>query len=140
VSRWREVAIERLPELKEKIESAATVMALWDEIWFAFRDAYLQDPWNEPLIARVYSYADWCVRAPRNADVGHDPHTAVTVCFYEDIPTFKPARDDMPRWFSYADVLNSKSVFAYGISDDAYAELLAYMGKHRDRYRPRRGI
>ncbi len=57
-------------------------MSLWIELHFAFEDAY-RDPRNDDLIARIYSYADWCLSAPRREDVSHDPSTAVAVAFFE---------------------------------------------------------
>ena len=89
------------------------------------------------LIGRIYSFADWCMQAPRGPDAGHDPMSAVTVAFYEDIPTFKPARDDMPRWFPYAEVANNRQVFAYHIGDAMYDELVEHMAKNRHGYQSR---
>lgn len=137
MAKWRAEALARLPELRKKIDAAENVLALWDEIRHAFERAYLEDPRNESLIARVYSYADWCVDAPRASDAAHDPLTAVMVCFYEWIPPFKPARDDMPRWFTYDEIAESRSVFSYMIDAREFGELLRYMDRHRKRYVPR---
>ena len=137
MARWRSAAIERLPELRETIAKAENVMSLWNELHFKFDDAY-RDPKNDDLIARIYSYADWCLQAPRNDDASHDPATAVMVAFYEHIPQSKAAREDMPRWFRYDEVEKSRSVFAYHIGDQQFDELLAYMRKHKARFVPRR--
>ncbi len=69
-------------ELRETIAEAETVMSLWIELRDAFDAAY-REPRNDDLIARIYSYADWCLSAPRNDDARHDPSTAVVVAFYE---------------------------------------------------------
>jgi hypothetical protein len=137
MAKWRAEALARLPELRTQIDGADSVMALWSELWWAFERAYKAEPPDEQLISRIYSFADWCVQAPRNGDASHDPLTAVVVCFYEDIPRFGPARDDMPRWFTYEEVAESRSVFAYMIGELKYFELLRYMDKHRKRYVPR---
>jgi hypothetical protein len=137
MARWRAEALQRLPELRDVITSADSVMALWIELLSAFEKAYRSDPWDESLIGRIYSFADWCMNAPRGPDAGHDPMSAVTVAFYEDIPAFKPARDDMPRWFPYAEVANNRQVFAYLIGDEKYDELVKHMAKNRHRYQPR---
>jgi hypothetical protein len=76
------------------------------------------------------------MQAPRGPDARHDPVSAV-VLFYEDLPTFKPARDDMPRWFPYSEIAQNRGVFSYMIGDSAYDELLAYMAKNQHRYQPR---
>jgi hypothetical protein len=134
--RWRFEAIERLPELRETIAKAESVMSLWIELYIAFEDAY-RDPKNEDLIARLYAYADWCLAAPRNADASRDPLTAVVVAFYEHIPQSKAAREDMPRWFRYDEVARSRPVFASHIGEETFEELLAYIKRQSPRFVPR---
>lgn len=138
---WRVEAIKRLPELRREIQSADSVMALWIDVFFAFRRAYEQEPRDESLIARVYDFADWCMHAARGPDAGHDPASAATVGFYEDIPTLDAARDDMPRWLRYSEVAGSKPVFSYMIGDEKYDELVHHMARNQHRYqsRPRSG-
>jgi hypothetical protein len=133
MARWRSAAIERLPELREAIAKANNVMSLWIELHLAFDNAY-REPRNDGLIARIYSYADWCLSAPRSEDASHDPPTAVAVAFYEHIPQSKAAREDMPKWFSYDEVAKSRAIFSYHIGDKAFDELLAYMKKDANRF------
>ena len=135
-TRWQSTAIERLPELRETIAKAWNIMSLWIELSLAFDNAY-REPRNDDLIARIYSYADWCLAAPRNDDAGHDPSTAVAVGFYEHIPQSKAAREDMPRWFTYDEVAGSRSIFAYHIGEDGFRELLEHMRRNKRRYVPR---
>ena len=137
MAKWRAEAIKRLPELRRVIAEAPEVMALWIDIQRAFEDAYKADPPNDSLIARIYSFADWCMDARRNADAGRDPLSAVLVAFYEDIPGFKPARDDMPRWLSYDEVAQNRQVFSYQIGDEAFDALVLHMAKNRHRFVPR---
>ena len=139
MARWRSAAMERLPELRESIASAENVMQLWIELNMKFEDAY-REPRDDGLIARVYSYADWCIAAPRNESAEHDPLTAVTVTFYEHIPTVVNAREDMPRWFTFNEVSANREVFSYLIGADEYAKLLKYMSENRRRYVPREQI
>jgi hypothetical protein len=139
MARWRREAIQRLPELRETIASAHEIMALWVKLWHVFTDAYEREPRDESLIARIYSFADWCLQAPGRPDAGHDPPTAVIVGFYEDIPRCGPAREDMPRWFTYAEVSQNKHAFAYHIGDEAFEDLVRYMAANRHRYQPRNG-
>ena len=136
MAKWRAEALKRFPELRETIDASWEVMALWIELEMAFEKAY-REPRNNGLIARIYSYADWCNTAERNDDAGRDPPTSVMVAFYEHIPTIPATRDDMPIWFSYEEIAQSKGVFDYIIGPEAFEELLAYMRKHRHRYVPR---
>ena len=140
MSRWRGEAFNRLPQLQKVIAEADSVMALWIELVCVFEKAYRCDPPDEKTIAAIYSYADWCIQAPRRPDAGHDPLSAVTVCFYEDIPTIRQARDDMPRWFKYSEIADNPSVFGHSISHEEFQSLLLYMDKNRRRYQPRASI
>lgn len=137
MARWRAEALRRLPELRKTIAAANNVMALWIELTCAFEMAYKADPVDESLISRIYAYADWCIQAPHASDAGRDPTSAVTVAFYEHIPTFPPARDDMPRWFHASEIAQNRQVFSYLISDTEYADLLQYVRKNQRLYRPR---
>lgn len=139
MARWRAEALSRLPELRRDITSSDNVMALWIELQLAFEKAYKADPSDESLIARIYSFADWCIQAPRNPDTEHDPSTAATVAFYEHIPTIPQAREDMPRWFRYSEVAQSRDIFSYLIGEQSYQELLAHVQRHQHLYRPRPG-
>jgi hypothetical protein len=123
--------------LRQAIDSAKDVMALWGELFFAFEEAYRTEPRDESLIARIYSFADWCLEAPRGGDAGHDPFTAVIAAFYEDIPTIPQAREDMPRWFTYAEVAESKEVFGYMLDPKEYDKLVRFMERNQHLYRPR---
>ncbi len=136
MARWRAEALKRLPELRRTIESAGSIMALWIELLDVFEAAYRAEPRDEPTIARIYSFADWCIQAPRGPDAGTDPFSAV-IGFYEDIPTIAPARQDMPRWFKYSEVAENRSTFSYSIGDEAYEQLLKFMDRHRQQFRPR---
>jgi len=137
MARWRAEAIKRLPELRQVIASAESVMTLWHELQDAFEQAYRAHPPAESLIAGIYSFADWCLEAPRGDDAGHDPFSALIVTFYEGIPRCRPARDDMPRWFRYSEVAQNRTVFSYLIGDQEYDELVSYMAKNQYRYQPR---
>jgi len=50
MARWRAEAPKRLPELRDVITSADSVMALWFELQSAFEEAYRADPPDESLI------------------------------------------------------------------------------------------
>jgi hypothetical protein len=135
MARWRSAAIERVPQLRKIIAEAHSVMALWIQLHMKFEDAY-REPRNDDLIEQIYSYADWCLDAPRLDDAGHDPLTAVVVAFYEDIPTSPAARADMPRWFRREEIVADKDVFSYHIGEVGFAELLSIFSKSKYRNVP----
>lgn len=111
-----------LPELQSEIEEAERPMALWTEIIFYFDEAY-EEPRNDDFIRRVYAYAAWGLEQ----DVGEtaDEHlpTCIAICFWEHIPTYKPARNDMPRWFSFEEVIANEHWFRASLSDEEFEEL-----------------
>jgi hypothetical protein len=108
-------------------------MSLWIEFRFEFEQAY-REPRNEDLIERIYSYAEWCWHAPRNEDAGKDPWTAASVAFLEHLPDIPPAREDMPRWFTFNEIAANKSLFVYAIGEISFKDLLAHMQRHHKQY------
>ena len=126
---WRSQAQAVLPELAEEIAASDNSMALWIEIGLTFNDAY-DEPRNEDLIRRVYSFATWCIEQPAWEHAPDDLFqddlfTSVIVCFYEHIPANKIARADMSRWFTEEDVRQNKKIFGYLISSEEYESILA---------------
>ena len=59
------------------------------------------------------------------------------MCFYEDLLSIPAAREDMPRWFTPADIVGLNSVFVYAYGTDGYDALLAHVVPNRHRYMPR---
>jgi hypothetical protein len=135
MARWRNEALKRFPGIKERIEAARNVMALWIELRLAFENAYKRSPRDEDLIANIYDFGKFCTQSPRSSDAGDDPCTAAAVCFYEHIPDFEPARQDMPRWLTVGEVEGMKDLFVYSLGEDGYRKLLAWMLRNRPKVR-----
>jgi hypothetical protein len=138
MAKWRAAATERLPELIDEINAAPNIMSLWIELHLHFKVAY-REPQNESLIARIYSYADWCMNTRHNSDPGRDPSNAVGVAFFEHIPDDPAARAEMPVWFTPDQIRLLRSLLVYRFGDAAYEQLLAEIIKNSYRYRPRVG-
>jgi hypothetical protein len=119
---WREVAINMLPELQSEAGEAESPMSLWLEIVYKFDDAY-ESPRNEEFIKRVYAYADWCLEQKGGETASEHLPTCVVTCFWEHIPTCKSAREDMPRWFSFDEVMANEHFFKYLITEEEFEEL-----------------
>jgi hypothetical protein len=116
---WQVVAIQMLPELQSEIKEAQTPMALWVQAIFHFDEAY-EEPRNDDFIRRIYAYADWCLNQDAGETAAEHLPTCVAICFWEHIPTFAPARDDMPRWISFDDVMANQHFFRYSLSDEEF--------------------
>ncbi len=123
MARWRKEAIDRLPELRGRIEQSPELMALWIELLLVFEKAY-DISRNDGLIQRIYDFAKWCESAPRDQDAGRDPLTAVCLAFYEHIPETEAARNDMHRWFTRSQIVEGREIFSRHISSEQYDQLL----------------
>ena len=119
---WQVVALQMLPELQSDIETAENPMSLWFEIVYAFDEAY-EDPRNDDFIKRVYGYADWCLEQPQGETAEEHLPTCVAICFWEHIPTNNAARDDMPRWISFEDLILNQHFFKYSLTDQEFDDL-----------------
>ena len=119
---WQTVALSMLPELRSEIEEAQTPMALWVEIVYAFDEAY-SEPRNDNFIERVYRFADWSLQQPEGETAAEHLPTCVVVCFWEHIPTYEPARNDMPRWISFEDLIANQQIFRHSLSDQEFEKV-----------------
>jgi hypothetical protein len=126
---WKETALLMVPELMapeltRTIDQAGTPYLLWFELWSLFKAAY-NEPRNGSLIKRIYKYADWCEMQPRGATAVDDLLTCASVCFYEELPTCEPAREDMPNWFTEKDFRDMRDVFRYHFTDEEFEKIEA---------------
>ena len=121
------------PEMADRVNEAETPYILWFFLCDAFESAYDQ-PRNESLIERIYSYSDWCMDQPEGATAADDLATCVAVSFYEHIPTHPKARADMPRWFKLTDFLGMEKLFKYHLTHEEFEALKQYFIEHRTMY------
>lgn len=120
---WGKEAFTRFPDLIDRFDSVNSPYDLWFVLTDAFQQAY-KAPRQEDLIARIYAYADWCCSQPQGTTAEDDLGSCVCVCFYEHIPESPEALEDMPRWFSRADVLTMKEIFSYMVGEEGYERIL----------------
>ena len=69
MERWREKAIETLPELASRFEADDSPYDLWFELLEAFEKAYDKTPPDESLIRRIYRTSAPPLRSARTAAV-----------------------------------------------------------------------
>ena len=120
---WGKEAFKRFPELIDQFDRVDSPGELWIELRLAFEEAY-REPRNEDLITRIYQYADWCGTQPAGTSAEDDLGTCVHVCFFEHIPESPAALQDMPRWFSRADVILMKDTFSYMVGEEGFRRIL----------------
>jgi hypothetical protein len=120
---WRDEAIRRFPDHALAFREAESPYAVWIDLWIAFQSAY--DSGNAALVADIYAFAEWCGTQPRGASADDDLATCVNVCFVEHIPSHPKALEDMPRWFTLAEVERMQDTLSYIVGPEGYAKVLA---------------
>jgi hypothetical protein len=127
---WEVEAHRRFPDLVVRyFDGVDSPGMLWIELRIAFEDAY-QEPKNEDLISRIYSFAEWCSKLPDESGIEFHLPTIVATHFLEHIPELPAAREDMPRWFSRADVLRCRELFSYMVGAEGFQEILNVYDAH----------
>jgi len=116
---WRNKAAELVPEFRTAIRKADNVMTLWTDLYLGLEDAYEEVPPNEDVIARIYDFARWCMNNSAERD---DPRTAVSVAFYEHLPTNAKVRAGLQKHLSQQEFMDLKSLFQYFLSKCDYAD------------------
>ena len=125
---WKDAALRCFPEFAERLREEDTPYLLWFELWSVFKSAY-RGQVNRDLIARIYRFADWCAQQPRGVTASDDLMTCVAVCFFEEIPTYPPARDDMPNWFTRAEFVDMRDIFRYKLGPEEFSRFEAELLK-----------
>jgi len=132
MTQWRRLALAELPALRQEIEAAPNVMALWIELESSLTRAYgLPEP-DEDTISGIYRYAFWTLQA------SPDPlaRTAVIVAFFEHLPTHDAVRADLHRWIDPRLFHELQPAFGYFLSE---SELEAFRREYRQRRAARAG-
>lgn len=115
---WLTVVYEMIGQLSMELtfckREELTPMILWEDVLLhMFREACKDK--NTELIHRFYAFAEWGMWIkPRPSDLS----TCSVVSFYENIPNFPPALNDLPNWVSFREIdgtwlLNSPFVQRY---------------------------
>lgn len=125
---WYLEAEARFPELVERFREGGEVdgggpYAVWHILWEVFADAY-GDPRDDDRIRRVYGYCDWCLGQPPGSSADDDLGSCIAVCFFEMIPTLPPALEDMPRWWTRADVMATKAILSHLVGEEGFARII----------------
>ena len=121
---WGLEATHRFPDLLDRLAGITAMYSLWNELSKIFKEAY-GPPKNPDLISRIYAFARWCGDQPRGKTAEDDLLTCVSVCFLEEIPTMEAAIEDMPSWFTRAEVLNMKDTFSYHVGEVRFLKIIA---------------
>jgi hypothetical protein len=117
MSAWKRVAIGKLPEYRDIIQSAESPMSLWIELMYFFEKLYDAPVQDKDKIKKFYEYAEWCLLSPGRGQYSSDAGTAALLAFYEHLPKISRIREDLPNWISYNLFKQLKPVFRYHHSE-----------------------
>jgi hypothetical protein len=132
MSAWRGKAIEHLPEFRDEIERAESPGMLWVEVGLWFHQAFSTH--NEDMMARVFLYAQWCVRS-KHTETAEAPLYA----FYEHLPKIGGAAKVLHRYLTQEEFNHLETFFRYLTTDEEFeqfkSDYLAGFGrKKRPKY------
>jgi hypothetical protein len=94
MSKWRSIALEKLPRFKSIIEEANNPMSLWIELLLHLEREYEFEAPEERVIEEIFAYASWCLRYSAKSK-SYDMFTEVIVAFYEHLPVHEKIRRDL---------------------------------------------
>jgi hypothetical protein len=60
MSKWRRIAIEKLPRHSELIKESESLGILWVDLWLRFVDAHTP-PVDDATVKATYEFASWCL-------------------------------------------------------------------------------
>lgn len=96
MERWREQALEAVPELRTELQNDRDVFSpyvLWFELLPRLRQAHRAQ--DDEVLARIYGLAEWCRIQPEK-----EIWNSVGVAFYEHLFDESWMRPHVPRWLS----------------------------------------
>jgi hypothetical protein len=114
LSRWREKAIELLPQERQLIQSADSPMALWVELEFKIQE-HVEDQ-DEDWIRGLIEYASWCL-SPQAGHRPSDASTAAVVTFFESLPQTKGIAPYLAKYLSLEDFMSCEPHYTYLASE-----------------------
>lgn len=114
--RWRDLALQHLPELEQLIAEAESRVDLWQLFKERLSDSGIHDARSSET-ASIYTCAWWCV----NDSDDEDMIAAVEAYFYEDLPVYSDFEEQLPQFISPQQFERLETSFRYRLSDDEFA-------------------
>jgi len=118
--RWRELAIEHLPEFREVILAADSHI----DLWWSFKGlldeaAILPEPGvDASQVKSIYDYAWWCFSCSGDPDMVAE----VGTYFYEDLPYYPYYEEQVSLFIDESQFQRLEFVFRYRLSDTEFSD------------------
>lgn len=119
--RWRDLAIHRLPDLREAIAAARSHADLWWSLKELLAEAGVSES-RRAEAESIYGYAWWCVADSCDPDLAAE----VEAYFYEDLPVYPDFHEQVPLFISPMQFERLERAFAYRLSADEFAEFRSH--------------
>jgi hypothetical protein len=113
MSAWRGVALEYLPEMRERILVAPDYDSLWREVTREFRAAMAEG--RDEFVTRFFRYAAWTLSPGPQTRTMPQVSQAAAETFYE-------FADQLNRWIDRYDFMRAQKGLRYYLGDARYAE------------------
>jgi hypothetical protein len=114
---WRRVALDFLPELRDRIEHADSPMRLWGDILLRFEDAFRAG--NGDLTSRFFRYAEWSLATAQREPT--DASTAAWCAFYEHLPRVSGLAGELHRFLPRHQFLRVQRAFRHHLTEAEFA-------------------
>jgi hypothetical protein len=105
-----------LPNLRSRIESAETPMALWIDLWFEFKKSFAAA--DSDGVRRTMAYARYCLASPSG-----DVRTAVACAFIEHLPTDPRIKAVLPELLTAEEFNRLEPILRYHVGEGVIAEI-----------------
>ena len=130
--RWRELAIQHLPILRETIIAASSHVDLWQLLIERLSDAGVSES-RRAEVKSIYDYAWWCVAASDDEDMA----AGVGTFFYGDLPVYTDFEDQIPLYITPAQFPRLEPSFRYRMNEGEYADFRSrYDAKRAEAFPP----
>lgn len=134
---WLPKALGMFPELQGELflhHNQDSPSALWIDLFSLLHFAYTEDPQNDDLIGRIYSYAAWCFEQPDTENAETDLSSATAIGLIETIPLDQKISDDLYRWMTVEAFDGFESLFRYHLADEAFCAFRAEFVRKKKSY------
>jgi hypothetical protein len=128
VDRWRDLAIQHLPNLREVVLAAESHVDLWWSFKAIVAEAGVSDS-RRAEVQSIYGYAWWCIAESNEPDLV----TEVETYFYEDLSVYSDFEEQVPLFVTPVQFERLERSFAYRLTEEEFAEFRSrYYTKRTD--------
>lgn len=118
--RWREFALERLPEFADLVIASRSDVDLWQNLKEFLADEGAMAA-NQDRARAIFEYAWWCITECDDKMVAGQAE----VSFYEDLPVYSDFHILVPIYITRSQFSRLEVAFRSSLSDDEYDEFKA---------------